>query len=223
MHWLTRGLIYSFVAAATVLRYLPYPKFRQAPEPEHRREPYIDSSFRSVPLRTEAQEATQMKRAIGYCKNSECEDHAKGIFLLNHGDSFYCPRCREAGNVKPEYGFARDDSKIFKEVRVEFNYDAKEAKYKETAIVRDESIPGRHNVYTLQTPLVKTERRALKVAEAILSNLNRFGIGDGGVPKTTEVILSFDQSRDDFAVKCAQLKIELESSALARNQIEHRV
>jgi len=35
-----------------------------------------------------------MKRGVGYCENTDCEDYAKGVFLLNHGDTFYCPRCR---------------------------------------------------------------------------------------------------------------------------------
>ena len=36
-----------------------------------------------------------MKRGVGYCENTDCEDYAKGVFLLNHGDTFYCPRCQK--------------------------------------------------------------------------------------------------------------------------------
>ena len=115
-----------------------------------------------------------MKRGVGYCENTDCEDYAKGVFLLNHGDTFYCPRCRQLGKVEKERGFYTGNTDIFKEVRVEYNFDPINSVYREIAIVRDESLWGRNNVYTLQSPLIKTEKRALKVAEAILANLNRY-------------------------------------------------
>jgi len=127
---------------------------------------------------------TKMKRGVGYCENTDCEDYAKGVFdcedyakgvfLLNHGDTFYCPRCRQLGKVEKERGFYTGNTDIFKEVRVEYNFDPINSLYREIAIVRDESLWGRNNVYTLQSPLIKTEKRALKVAEAILANLNRY-------------------------------------------------
>jgi ribosomal protein S27AE len=158
----------------------------------------------------------RMKRGVGYCQNTECEDYAKGVFLLNHGDTFYCPRCRQLGKVEKERGFYTGNSDIFKEVRVEYNYDPIHGIYREIAIVRDESLWGRNNVYTLQSPLIKTEKRALKVAEAILANLNRYrGLLSGDdIPRTTEIILSFDESRDEFTRKLRQLSKEWEASGL---------
>lgn len=158
-----------------------------------------------------------MKRAVGYCKNTGCEDYAKGVFLLNHGDTFYCPRCRQQGEVESERGHYVGTSDIFKEVRVEYNYDPIEKRYREIAIVRDESLWGRCNVYTLQSPLIKTEKRGLKVAESILANLNRYrGLLDGdGIPRTTEVILSFDDDPEDFSRKLSHLAREWEASGLA--------
>ena len=47
-----------------------------------------------------ASQMARMKRGVGYCENTECEDYAKGVFLLNHGDTFYCPRCRQLGKVE---------------------------------------------------------------------------------------------------------------------------
>jgi len=139
-----------------------------------------------------------MKRGVGYCENTDCEDYAKGVFLLNHGDTFYCPRCRQLGKVEKERGFYTGNSDIFKEVRVEYNFDPINGVYREIAIVRDESLWGRNNVYTLQSPLIKTEKRALKVAEAIL----------------TEIILSFDDPFDEFSRKLKQLSKEWEASGL---------
>ncbi|MFP6579236.1 MAG: hypothetical protein VCC02_05465, partial [Myxococcota bacterium] len=76
------------------------------------------------------------------------------------------------------------------------------------------------NVYTLQSPLIKTEKRALKVAEAILANLNRYrGMLDSEeIPRTTEIILSFDDPFDEFAQKLEQLSREWEQSGLRESQ-----
>jgi ribosomal protein S27AE len=158
-----------------------------------------------------------MKRAVGYCENTDCEDYAKGVFLLNHGENFHCPRCRQLGSVEAEQGFHTGDSDIFKEVRVEFNYDPINGVYREIGIVRDESLWGRCNVYTLQSPLIKTEKRALKVAEAILANLNRYRglLGQGEIPRTNEILLSFDDTNEEFSRKLKQLSKEWENSALA--------
>lgn len=164
----------------------------------------------------ESVEMATMKRGVGYCENTDCEDYAKGVFLLNHGDTFYCPRCRQLGKVEKERGFYTGNSDIFKEVRVEYNFDPINGVYREIAIVRDESLWGRNNVYTLQSPLIKTEKRALKVAEAILANLNRYrGLLNGDeIPRTTEIILSFDEPFDEFQRKLGQLSKEWEASGL---------
>ncbi len=157
-----------------------------------------------------------MKRGVGYCENTDCEDYAKGVFLLNHGDTFYCPRCRQLGKVEKERGFYTGNTDIFKEVRVEYNFDPINGIYREIAIVRDESLWGRNNVYTLQSPLIKTEKRALKVAEAILANLNRYRglLNSDDIPRTTEIILSFDDEFDEFSRKLQQLSKEWEASGL---------
>ena len=71
-------------------------------------------------------------------------------------------------------------------------------------------------MYTLQSPLIKTEKRALKVAEAILANLNRYrGLLNGDdIPRTTEIILSFNDPFEEFQRKVHQLGKELEQSGL---------
>jgi hypothetical protein len=125
-------------------------------------------------------------------------------------------RTRQLGKVEKERGFYTGNSDVFKEVRVEYNFDPVNGVYREIAIVRDESLWGRNNVYTLQSPLIKTEKRALKVAEAILANLNRYrGLLNGDeIPRTTEIILSFDDPFEEFQRKVHQLGKELEQSGL---------
>ncbi len=158
----------------------------------------------------------RMKRGVGYCENADCEDYAKGVFLLNHCDTLCCPRCRQLGKVEQERGFCTGNSDIFQEVRVEYNFDPIHGMYHEIAIVRDESLWGRNNVYTLQSPLMKTEKRALNVAEAILANLNRYpGLLSGDdIPQTTEIILSFDDDFEEFSGRLKQLSKEWEASGL---------
>jgi len=158
-------------------------------------------------------------RSIGYCLKLECEDHHKGVFLLNSGDEFYCPRCSNQGAIIPERGFSTVvESQPFKEVRINYNYSPAEDRYLETAIVKDESIREEGSVYTLISPMIKTERRALKVAEAILSNLQRYSdlvpFDDNDIPRTTEVIVSFDVERSEFTNKMVSLGKQLEKSSL---------
>lgn len=156
------------------------------------------------------------RRGVGYCENVECQDYLKGVFLINHGETFYCPSCRHYGMVVQEVGSADNSHEIFKEVRVEYNYDPSRKVYQEIGIVRDDSVPFPANIYVLRSPLIKTEKRALKVAEAILSSLQRFGIQDG-TPRQDETVLYFDDSREEFSQKLQALRANLENSYLSRS------
>jgi len=218
MRFITRRLIYMLIWFITVVT----TPLRWLDDRRRMRGLYPDGPRPSEPIRPSRREVGNvMKRGVGYCENTKCEDFAKGIFLLNHGDTFYCPRCRDLGKVEKERGFYTGDTDIFKEVRVEYNYDPINSVYREIAIVRDESLWGRCNVYTLQSPLIKTEKRGLKVAEAILANLNRYrGLLNGDdIPRTTEVLLSFDDSTDEFSRKLAGLAKEWEDSGLAERKV----
>ena len=113
------------------------------------------------------------RRGVGYCQDPECDEYSRGVFLLNHEGGFDCPVCGRTGHVEREQGWKTGDAKLFKEVRVEYAFDAEGRTYREVAIVQDVSLWGRNNIYTLRSPLIRTEKRALKVAEAILANLNR--------------------------------------------------
>ena len=165
-----------------------------------------------------------MRRAVGYCEQDQCDDYCKGVFLLNHGQTFMCPRCREEGAIIPEKGSYSGTSNVFKEVRVEYNWDNVNHEFREIAIVRDESLWGRCNTYTLKSPLIKTERRGLKVAEAILSNLNKFSnmtdLDNGEIPGTLETLLNFDNSPEVFKASLDKLAEELLKSPLARREAD---
>ena len=112
------------------------------------------------------------ERACGYCQNSKCEDFIKGVFLLNHGDTFYCPRCHELGTVNAERivdgGTVHG---VYKTVRVHFDYDPASKRHRQIAIV---DIPELRTggQYELFSALIKLEKRALQVAEVIIAGLN---------------------------------------------------
>ena len=65
-----------------------------------------------------------MKRAVGYCENVECSAFMAGAFLMNHGESFFCPVCRKQGYIEEEKSIDNNTHKdLYREVRVEFNFD----------------------------------------------------------------------------------------------------
>jgi len=164
----------------------------------------------------------RMKRGVGYCEDSGCDEFARGVFLLNHEGPFFCPSCRKRGRIERERGCYIGSSDVFKEVRVEYNFDPITAVYRDIAIVQDVSLWGRSNVYTLQSPLIRTEKRALKVAEAILANLNRCPdlMNREEIPNASEVVLSFDDGREEFVRKLKKLAKEWEGSGLRKFPVE---
>ena len=166
-----------------------------------------------------------MQRGVGYCMNvgskgkEGCDEYSKGVFLLNHGTTFWCPRCREPGTVVMESGYAEHSGDTpFKEVRVEYDYDSIGERYLSIAVVRDESIWGTGNKYVLRSPLIKTEKRALKVAESILASLQHHGLQANEIPRTTEYVLSFDDEREVFISKIRRLGEEWEQSTLVKQR-----
>jgi len=132
---------------------------------------------------------------VGYCYTETCGEFLKGVFLLNYGTTFYCPQCRCLGEVSPEERVdSPTDNGLYSTVEVQFDFNPMERAYKHRAIVKMEGTP-QHGTYMMRSPLVKTERRALKIAEQLLCALN------AGLPKDClmqEKSLTFDCSLNDF-------------------------
>jgi hypothetical protein len=122
--------------------------------------------------------------------------------------------------VVREAGHAEDRGTAFKEVRVEFNYDPIQKRFRDLAIVRDEAIWGRGSTYTLRSPLIKTEKRALSVAEAVLANLQRYSgmLAEDEIPHAREIAISFDDDRGEFFRRLDILAEQWENSTLTRNR-----
>ncbi len=162
----------------------------------------------------------RMKRAVGYCDNPICDDFAKGVFLLNHGGKYSCSRCQRMGKIQREQGSADNTEPIFKEVRLEFAYDYRQDRYEETAIVRDESLWGRHNVYRYCSPMIRTEKHALKSAESILAMLNQMPELPVGteLPNFYETPLNWDADLETFKAECKSWGESLRGSPLTRSK-----
>jgi hypothetical protein len=132
-----------------------------------------------------------MKRGIGWCIDSECKNWHVSIYLLNHGPVFDCQLCGQRGEVCPET-YSIKNGRPFKQVRVEYDFNMTDKRYKAVAIVTDDLAPG-NGVYTLRSPLIRTERRALATAERYLANLCC-----GVSANRPEIVLDFDQPRDTW-------------------------
>jgi len=142
------------------------------------------------------------KRGIGYCYNEACAEFHKGVFLLNYGAVFYCPRCRQNGEVVGEQrlDFPTDEG-VYTKVEIFFNYSPQKREYKERAIVQIQGMPT-FGVFIMKSPLVKTERRALKMAETVLCALNA---GRDKNNLTTEATYTMDCSLSDFKAQMEEL------------------
>lgn len=161
----------------------------------------------------------RLNRAVGYCTDRFCEQYEKGTFLLNHGEKFRCTLCRGFGKIQHECGSAENDKPIFKEVQLQFAFDCQQDRYIETAIVRDESLWGRHNVYRYCSPMIRTEKHALKSAESILAMLNQMPELPVGteLPNFYETPLNWDADLETFVAECKSWGESLRGSPLTRS------
>ena len=164
---------------------------------------------------------SKLVRAVGICRNKECENYNKDVFLINHSNIFNCSRCHKSGFYRPEQVITLNVTSLdFYQVRIEFNYDPNLDEFRSIAIVTDESLPKEGgNVYTLKSALIRTEKRALEMATALLGDLMRADecVFDGsGIGRSKEHVLYFDNQRELFKIELDLLGRKLENSRLRR-------
>ena len=142
-------------------------------------------------------------RGVGYCYNNQCDEFMKGVFLLNYGTMFYCPGCRQNGEIAGEQRLDYPtDEGLYTKVEIHYNYQPDRREYVERAIVQINGMPT-FGVFIMKSPLIKTERRALKVAETILCALNA---GRDKNNLTQEVTYTMDCSLADFKTQMKSLE-----------------
>lgn len=158
----------------------------------------------------------RIERGVGYCENTSCEEFCKAKFLLYHEGSFFCQVCFKEGFAVEEVGKpVRAPGQLFGEVKVEYCYCPSAKRYRELAIVRDEALGSNIGVYTLQSPLIQTEKRALKVAEALLSTLNDGVLLDEDLarpPHIQEKILSWDKPLEEVREWLKQFALQIKDN-----------
>lgn len=169
------------------------------------------------PRPLEVQRVSPASRAILICGNSNCPCWGRQAFLLGYQENALCSGCHQPAYVEPETKEVLGSSPIFREVRVRFDFDSHSHTYRQTALVKDHSIPeGEGSVFILSSPLIKTERRALTVAEVFLGSLHRRSDPYFVDVPLTETILSFDVPREKFAEDCETLRKSLSNSHLVK-------
>lgn len=163
--------------------------------------------------------SVRIERGIAYCENVHCEDYLKGCFLFMHEGKWLCSRCNEySDHLLAERGIPDREGQVpFNAVRVEYCYEPAQKRYTEIVQLTDESYQGPSGTYTLQAPLVKTPKRAAKMAESLLAILNEGVFLDddlSSVPKSHERILSFDKPADEFRKDLEALEHRLRDNSL---------
>lgn len=113
------------------------------------------------------------QRGLGFCTSRSCSSHAVGFLLLHLPESFECPTCLRPGRIERERSRKSGEFDLYNEVRIEFDYDLETGAYLQRARVEDERLLGRHGVYTLRSPLIRTRAQALRVGRLVLQKLNR--------------------------------------------------
>jgi hypothetical protein len=134
-----------------------------------------------------------------------------------------CSACFQERELILEHTDFTLGTKIFRSVRVEYIYDSKEKTYRNLVVVSDESLPRNAGIYTLQNPLIKTEKLALRMAEKILGHLQTNTASDNPlIPK--EQVIDFDKSKDVVFLACKQLEESFKYSTLSSlsTQTYHR-
>ena len=114
-----------------------------------------------------------------------------------------------------EHGTFTSNHEVFREVRVEYDYDPIQKKYKCIAILADEGM-DEGDVYTLFSPLIKTDKRALKVAEGLLATLSYSLPEEGAVPTHTEQTLDLNSPLAEFVQQLGQHAKRWRQSSLAK-------
>lgn len=170
-----------------------------------------------------------MQRGVGICRTPDCRDYNKDVLLLENVPAKYiCRQCMRHGITSREMGSCLSPTNMeFFQVRVEFNFHPVpgewEGKYRSLVIVTDETMRKDGNVYTLRSPLIRTEKRALEVATALLANLmtdpESALISENGMRPKVHFI-DFDRPLDDVKAQLAVLGNKLSSSRLTERYSE---
>ena len=154
-----------------------------------------------------------MDRAVGWCLNDKCEDHLKGVFLINSAGHYRCHICLTRGKVESETGWVEGEGFGWYEVRVEYNFTPPDEKYHGLAIIRDDCRPE-GKVYHFRSSIVKTDKRATTIATAMLGSLQFVdNLEEGERPSGMQQLISWDDPPEKYEKDLKELEIRWSKSA----------
>jgi len=136
-------------------------------------------------------------RGVGYCHNQNCIDFVKGVFVMSYTvHPVYCNKCKREIEVVAERRDSAREDVIYASVEVDFDYNPMESRYMSKAIVSIEP-KIRGETYHYSSPLVKTEKRALKIAESLINIINTgYFTNDSSISE--ESVLDLSKPDDEF-------------------------
>lgn len=145
-------------------------------------------------------------RGVGYCLNIKCEHYGKGTFLLNPKmlSHFKCALCkRNSDHIKIEKWWKEGTLNIYKRAVVEFDYSISDEKFHKIAVVEDDDVCIGSEI-RLQSPVITTDKRALVVAERLLSSV--LINPDIKIINLNETLLDYDLPKKMWAQKLSMLE-----------------
>lgn len=114
-----------------------------------------------------------VRRGAGFCLRGACSAYARPFFLLEAPDTFECPVCLRPGFVESERASREGNDPLCSEVRIDFDFDPIRRVYRKRALTIDGRLLGRQASFTLQSPLIDSRERAVRVGRLMMRNLNR--------------------------------------------------
>ncbi len=165
-------------------------------------------------------------RIFGYCEDVACQSYLIAIFMWLHEGPFVCLDCRKRqGFLVSERGIRSGPTYApYGEVRVEYNFDPTQERYRSTAVLRDNALGERIRTFTFQSPHVEDQQHAFKLAEGFLVALNdgiELALEDGTeIPRPMEHVVSFDLSREKFKERMQRLGWALKDNAFFQEPVD---
>lgn len=145
--------------------------------------------------------AKRLLRGVSFCPSEWCDQWKNPRFHLvpDFTRTYHCHKCAAPCEMVSDT-FDYKGGQPFRQVRVEFDWDSVEHRYKQIAIVTNEDSEG-IGVHTFRTAMIKTQQRALEVATARLSNLT---YGDDA--EQHFVLVNLDHSLEEVKRVCSLMR-----------------
>ncbi len=114
-----------------------------------------------------------VRRGAGFCLRKGCSAYSQPFFLLEAPDAFECPVCLRPGLIESERARRDGADRFVGEVRIDFDFDPARRVYRKRALMMDGRTHGRQATFTLQSPLIDSHERAVRIGRLMMRSLNQ--------------------------------------------------